>query len=440
MKKRLSLFSGMLILCAGILVAQSIKVTQPASGDVWNQGKTYQITWTKSGNMPNSVRISLKESNSATIVLTIASDAPNSGAYSWLVPESVAPGQYKVRVKVKNVDVRDDSAAFTIAGAVETPTIVVTKPAAGETWVKNSTHNVTWTKSGSLPTTVAISLLNKTGTSLVRSLAANAPNSGSFTWTIPSDIAANDYRIRVRASGTSVQDNSDIFTIKAEMQESPGGFREAQKIKSQLQLDPSRQPQKLLKVVEKKGIYLNWAWNKSWTNIAPPPEVYAARPSGCPEATANQYAKVGYDHFYAQWDRGGTPFADWVAKLYRSKIRFALSDLAAEKDKLIKAEIKFHQVDSVRTNTNYVSCGTGLFILTGEWTDWEHPPITSPLGLLYMHADYDLDITDTVKQWLDGSLQNFGLLINSNKEWWVKQAITCMSCFEVTLVLSFSQD
>ena len=210
--KRVFIYLFVLTAWARTAVGQSITVTKPANGDTWNQGQTYAITWTKSGSMPATVKISLKEPNTPTIVAEIVDGVPNNGAYSWAVPASVAPGSYRVRVKVKNSTVLDDSGTFTIMAAVA-PTITVTAPAAGAKWARTKTYSVAWTKTGTLPGTVKIDLYDKNSTAVVLPIAGSAPNSGLYSWTIPGDAALGEYRVMVKANGADVRDASDVFQV-----------------------------------------------------------------------------------------------------------------------------------------------------------------------------------------------------------------------------------
>jgi hypothetical protein len=44
------------------------------------------------------------------------------------------------------------------AGLASAATVTVTKPAVGETWIKGTTYTITWTKDGTMPDLVRLSL------------------------------------------------------------------------------------------------------------------------------------------------------------------------------------------------------------------------------------------------------------------------------------------
>ncbi len=90
----------------------SITVTKPHSGQIWCIGKTYTISWAKSGNMNSNVKIRLMKNG--TKIIGITDYTSNIGSYSWKVPASVANGSYYIRVKTIDNQVYNDSKVFAI--------------------------------------------------------------------------------------------------------------------------------------------------------------------------------------------------------------------------------------------------------------------------------------------------------------------------------------
>ncbi len=95
--------------------------------------------------------------------------------------------------------------------------ITVTSPNGGENWLLGSTHDITWTYTGSPGADVKVELykngvLNKT---LSASTPVGSGGSGSFAWTIATNLsAASDYRVRVSSTTTTAEDTSDAdFTL-----------------------------------------------------------------------------------------------------------------------------------------------------------------------------------------------------------------------------------
>ena len=443
MKKRFGLLMIILGVTTAFLRGQTITVTKPANGDTWSQAQTYAITWTKSGSMPATVKISLKESNSPTIVLEIADGVPNSGSYSWLVPASVAPGQYKVRVKVKNSTVVDDSGAFTIAAAAPAPTITVTAPAAGAKWSRTKAYAVTWTKTGTLPGTVKIDLYDKNGTAVVLPIAGSAPNNGSYSWTVPGDAAIGEFRVKVKANGAGVEDTSDEFQITL-LGLTPGaaGGKVAVQKKPELHIAPGDAiATSDVDVVKVAAWCTNWSRFTHMGNPIILNQISQARPIPCRGKGGNDFAIVGYDHFWASWpNSNGDTVSGWLHDYYRSKVYFYIDDLMGRKARFLEAKAHFTQIDSVKANTTHVSCATGMAILRGMWTDWWNPPVTTaPVGLPFMDADFRVDVTDIVGRWLNGDEVNYGFFLNTEKEYDMQAAMTCYSCYEISLELKFKK-
>ncbi len=93
----------------------TITVTDPHSGDCWKKGSSHTITWTKSGSMNDSVKITLYKTDLTTLQTIIVNPTANDGAYTWVVPNSIPEGSYVVRVKTVDNTVYDDSDIFSIS-------------------------------------------------------------------------------------------------------------------------------------------------------------------------------------------------------------------------------------------------------------------------------------------------------------------------------------
>jgi hypothetical protein len=89
--------------------------------------------------------------------------------------------------------------------------IVVVKPAAGQTVLKEETCHIVWTKNGTMPNLVRISL--RTPQSLFMAIADNVPNTGNYDWVVPKTVPDGTYVIRVKVKDAAVQDDSDPFPL-----------------------------------------------------------------------------------------------------------------------------------------------------------------------------------------------------------------------------------
>ena len=211
--KKIFMFLLFAMFIVAIGYSQSITITSPHSGNCWEKGKTYTITWTKSGTMNANVKIRLYQGG--TKILAITDSTPNNGSYSWTVPATVADGSYYIRVKTIDNAVYDDSDTFQIkvSCSLGGGTITITSPHSGDCWKQGSTHTITWTKSGTMNANVKIRLM-QSGAKIL-AITDSTPNNGSYSWTVPATVTDGYYQIRVKTIDNAVYDDSDTFQIKA---------------------------------------------------------------------------------------------------------------------------------------------------------------------------------------------------------------------------------
>lgn len=203
----------LLVVMASVVSAASIAVTYPKeiSGHAYCTGQPCGVGWTKEGTLPDTVKITLRNKTSTVELMVIAASAPNTGQfYPWTIPADLADGQYVIRVKAIGAAVHGDSAAFTIKTC---PAIKITSPLEGAAWQETTTHVIAWTKAGSLPNEVRIELWDA-NKNPARTIAANAPNSGSFSWLVPGDIKTGNYYLNVSARLNPTGDSSVIQDTK----------------------------------------------------------------------------------------------------------------------------------------------------------------------------------------------------------------------------------
>jgi hypothetical protein len=104
----------------------------------------------------------------------------------------------------------------------DVPTINVTYPNGGEILYKGQKVNVTWETEnfGDLKVSIYVdnSATGKAGE--LTHIAVGTENTGSYEWTVPTDIATDDYRLYVVSAdkGPTVTDSSDgYFSITSPM-------------------------------------------------------------------------------------------------------------------------------------------------------------------------------------------------------------------------------
>ncbi len=104
--------------------------------------------------------------------------------------------------------------------------ITVTHPGTGEVCTKGQPCAIAWTISGpgggSQPGgTAVIELMDKEAPTVRKTISPGVPIGNlQFSWTVPGDVVAGQYRVQVRLQGALLSDIGDPFTIKAQS----GGF------------------------------------------------------------------------------------------------------------------------------------------------------------------------------------------------------------------------
>jgi len=106
-----------------------------------------------------------------------------------------------------------NNTAYTVANFrthVSSPaTIELTSPNGGESWVALSTHNITWTSSGTVGN-VTISWRENGSSSWTR-ITDSTANDGTYSWTLP-DASGSQYEMKIEeASDGSPSDTSDGY-------------------------------------------------------------------------------------------------------------------------------------------------------------------------------------------------------------------------------------
>jgi subtilisin family serine protease len=173
--------------------AEMIKVTSPDGGETLYSGLIHEITWTGSESIEN-VAIDYSVDNGETWT-GIGNSTPNDGKHRWTVPALQESPSTNCLIRVSDTDgdpVDTSDAAFSI---VLPATITVTSPNGGETLNAGSSHDITWTSSGSVGN-VTIEYSLNSGTTWT-TIAGSCANSGAYDWTVPG-VQSEHCLVRVR--------------------------------------------------------------------------------------------------------------------------------------------------------------------------------------------------------------------------------------------------
>jgi Leucine-rich repeat (LRR) protein len=186
----------------------TVTVTAPNGGETWIAYTTHAITWTNTGTIAT---VNLEYStNNGTSWTSIATSVTNTGSYNWVIPY-ISSTNCLVRVSDTATTAADTSnAVFTLELP---PSLTVTSPNGGESWVKRSTHTITWTWTGTVGNVKIEYTLN--GGSSWTTITSSTPNDGSHQWTLPNVTSTKTQcLVKITAINGSAVDTSDAyFTI-----------------------------------------------------------------------------------------------------------------------------------------------------------------------------------------------------------------------------------
>lgn len=171
----------------------TVALTTPNGGETWYAGESRNISWT-SNNLTDNIRIEVMRSFPGGVWQTIVSSTPNTGSYTWTLD---SPGATAARVRIsgalQTITADTSDANFNIGG------VQVTAPNGSESWIAGDVNNITW-NALNMSESVRIELNRSYPGGAWEVIAASAPNTGSYAWTITTPVSAS---ARVRVLGTT---------------------------------------------------------------------------------------------------------------------------------------------------------------------------------------------------------------------------------------------
>ena len=190
------------------LSSTNVNLTSPVGSENWQVNSLHNITWTSSS--VTNAKLEYTTDGGTNWSVIIASTAASAGTYSWTVPNSVS-AICKVRISdASNAEVNSiSSSAFTISAI---PVVSITSPVGGESWVGNSSHNITW--SSTSVTKVKLEYTIDGGTNWVTISSSTIASAGTYSWTVPNTASANcKVRVSDTANAATSSVSAAIFTI-----------------------------------------------------------------------------------------------------------------------------------------------------------------------------------------------------------------------------------
>ncbi|KUG25502.1 hypothetical protein ASZ90_004677 [hydrocarbon metagenome] len=189
-------------------VVQTLIVTSPNGGEIWQSGVSELITWQSSGIDSVKIEYSL---NNGTTWIVIAESVENADAYTWNPIPSVDDFKRSCKVRVSDaVDGKpmdESNGTFTIKPI---PSITLLTPNGGEEFTAGESFDITWTSIGIEKITIESTSNNGVKWDTV---AASINNTGTYSTEFA--IPSTEYKVRVKeaSTGSPVDASDGTFTI-----------------------------------------------------------------------------------------------------------------------------------------------------------------------------------------------------------------------------------
>jgi len=132
-------------------------------------------------------------------------DASCTGSYN-----SIAIGSSSIHISY--YDGYNLNLKYASLSIVAAPTVTVTSPNGGESWLVGSTHNITWTTTGTIAN-VKIEYSTNNGTAWT-TITASTSNTGAYPWTVPGTVSSSCLvRVSEAQTGTPTDTSNTVFSI-----------------------------------------------------------------------------------------------------------------------------------------------------------------------------------------------------------------------------------
>ena len=199
------------------LVSQPyIKVMEPSGGDVLPIGGFRVITWLSSG-VSGSCTIELWQDGAGKIGTIVSNRPVSTKSYLWTVGQyqggaaAAGPG-YKIKIIADSGPADAMDGSFTI---VNPPTLTITSPNGGETWISGNIQAITWSSSDVGAGALCSLELYKNNTRLGNIATGLSLADGTYSWTVGQYIGGtapvgNDYKVRIAIISDGRQERNDL--------------------------------------------------------------------------------------------------------------------------------------------------------------------------------------------------------------------------------------
>jgi hypothetical protein len=197
---------------------ESIRLTSPNGGEVWQVGSLHDITWTSSGTSGNvSVELSTNGGSSWTLIFPNLVD--DGLKEDWEIPNTPSDNCLLRITDTDGFPTDRSDGVFRIVPQPVTESIRLISPNGGEVWQVGSRHDITWTSSGTSGR-VSVELSTNGGSSWTPIFPNLVDDGLKEDWEIP-NTPSDNCLLRITDIDGSPSDRSNgAFTILS----SPNSF------------------------------------------------------------------------------------------------------------------------------------------------------------------------------------------------------------------------
>jgi hypothetical protein len=185
------------------------KIISPNGGENWAYGSAQTIKW-QDADKSWAIYLTIIDSSGKQVLRSLANNLANTGSANWVV--DLPPGQYIMYAEAcagcSNMVWDYSDAPFTVTAPV-TPTkygkvasslptnqslVMLTPDIAGQSWAIGSKHDLLWS-GGQANWLINLSLIDQTTYKTYGAIFGNLANTGSVSWTVPSDLPSGIYSV-----------------------------------------------------------------------------------------------------------------------------------------------------------------------------------------------------------------------------------------------------
>ncbi len=241
-------------------------IFNPNGGESLVVGSTESIVWITYGYIPV---VSLEYStDNGSNWNPIESSMAITSPYDWVVPNTPS-NQCLIRVHNPDYSIVDQSDAVFSIVAPTTSSLTITSPNGGEEWEVGSTHDITWTSTGTVGN-VRIRYSTDGGSNWII-VTNSTPNDGSFSWTVPNTPSTNCLITinEINQSGLPYDISNSTFSILSAGP--PQIFLNRTQLNYGATTSGISTPPQIIFIDNSGGGTLNWSAtdNVSWLNCSP---------------------------------------------------------------------------------------------------------------------------------------------------------------------------